>query len=346
MLGKRSGIWVVATWAIVSAVWPARAVEPVTSEPFTAVEVQRYTDLDVKKIQELTNEDLADYVRLRARDLALRPERPRPGDEIGHYAMQALGQPYRIKSWRHDLTEVDCVTFQERCIALALAVDWRSYHLLTDRIRHKDGDARFAARNVYPLADWVPSNAWLFEDVTAKLGVPAATFDLEVERRKRALADIRAGYVAPAEVNVETVPEVEWLSQTYVASEHIYDALPALRTGDLAFVIHARRLPGRPLKQFCDHVGILVRDESDLVTFVHAAPPQVRQEYMLNFLERCPWVSGFKFLRLRDNARELVTAELERTGAGKSVPAPADQDSTNRTLRQSRGLELRAVDKQ
>ena len=338
MLGNRRGVAVVGVSMMAVVVWPARAVEPVVVEPFTATEVQRYVGLDAKRIHALTNEDLADYVRLRAKDLALRVTRPSAADEIGHYALQSLDQPYRLQAWRHDLTDVDCVTFQERCIALALATDWQSYLLLSDRIRHKGGDVRFAARNVYPLADWVPNNAWLFEDITAKLGVPVSTFNLEVQRRKRVLADLRADYIAPVDVDVESVPEVEWLPQTYVADAHMYEALPKLRTGDLAFVIHERPHRAPTIKRFCDHVGIIVRDEGDFVTFVHAAPPKVRQEYLLNFLDRCSWVSGLKFLRLRENARELVTAELKSMDARTLVPGPAEQDLKNRELRAARGL--------
>ena len=346
MLGNRCGMWMAATWAIVLAISPAHAVEPAAVEPLTSLEVQRYAELDARKIQGMTNVDLAEYVRLRARDRALQPQLSNTADEIGHYALQAIDQPYRLQAWRHDLTDADCVTFLERCISLALAEDWQSYLLLTDRLRHKDGNVKYAARNVYPLADWVPNNAWLFEDITDRLAVPVSSFDLGIERKKRILAEIQAGRISREDltVDVDAMPAKELLPQTFTLRADLELALPSLRTGDLAFVIRKKEVGGLLPWYYSDHMGLIVVSDKGEVTFVHAAPPRVRQEPLGGFLRRCTWVGGLKFLRLRENAREFVKAELELMATKAAILTPAEQDAKNRALRSAQGLPLRSVD--
>ncbi|MBN1491419.1 MAG: DUF1460 domain-containing protein [Phycisphaerae bacterium] len=318
-------------------------IDPVAAGLVTREELQRYDDLDSKRIQDFTNVDLADYVELRNRGADTRNPRGSAAEEIGCYAIKSLKQPYRAAAGRFDLAESDCVTFQERCIALGLATDWRSYHLLCNRLRHKDGVLKYANRNVYPLADWIPNNAWLFEDITDKLGVPASTFDLGLQRKKRLVAQIAAGRIAPADLDVDvaSMPETELVPQTYVARKHVAKVCEALRTGDLVFVIRRKQAKGTAPWYFCDHVGVIFRSREDTVTIVHAVHPNVHQEPLIELMTRCPWVGGFKFVRLRDDAAVIADAELRRIHLSLPTVQPSEQDVSTAALRSARGIPLR-----
>ena len=320
-------------------------IDPVAAELVTREELQRYDDLDSKRIQDFTNVDLADYVELRNRGADMRNPRGSAAEEIGCYAIKALKQPYRAGAGCFDLAESDCVTFQERCIALGLATDWRSYHLLCNRLRHKDGVLKYANRNVYPLADWIPNNAWLFEDITEHLGVPAATFDLGVYRKKRILAQIAVGNIAREDIatDIDAMPDKEVIPQTYISGQHVEATLPALRTGDLVFVICERRADGLAPWYCCDHIGVIARGARDQVMFVHSVPKYVREEPLTWFMRSAPGVVGFKFLRLRPDAGALVDAELQRIERTMPLVNPFAQDAETAAQRRERGLPVREL---
>ena len=51
-------------------------------------------------------------------------------------------------------------------------------------------------------------------------------------------------------------------------------------------------------------MGIIIVDEYEGdVSILHSAPNEVRQEPLMEFAMGYSWVSGFKFLRLPDDAR-------------------------------------------
>jgi len=68
-----------------------------------------------------------------------------------------------------DLTRVDCVTFCEQSLALALAPNYEQAFVLLQKLRYKNGEIKMETRNHYFMADWVPNNRWLVKDVTAEI---------------------------------------------------------------------------------------------------------------------------------------------------------------------------------
>lgn len=187
MLRNRYGIWVVGVSMVVATVSPGGAAEPGTPEPLTAAELQEFQSLDAKAVHELNNEQLADCVQLGSRLRASSELPPSPADLAGRWATKSLGQAYRGGAWSFDTKEADCVTFTERCIALACARDWPTYYRILQCLRYKDGVVDVLEKNFFPLADWVPNNAWLLDDLTDHLSAPVRTFNLEVDRRGKIL---------------------------------------------------------------------------------------------------------------------------------------------------------------
>lgn len=123
----------------------------------------------------------------------------------------------------------------------------------------------------------------------------------------------------------------------FIPRDRIRDVLPQLATGDVCLVMRKYTPARKPISYDCDHLGIIVRTPDDTVMLLHSAPPKVRQETLAGFLEQFPRVAGFKFLRTRDDAFALVTAELARVGTAIAVRAAADEDQRARVLRARRG---------
>ncbi len=95
-------------------------------------------------------------------------------EKMRRLAYLALGTPYQPQAWEgkptFNLKDVDCVTFVEQIVALALASDKSSLVPTLLRLRFKDGVIGPLTRNHFIAADWLPNNFHFLEDVTQLLG--------------------------------------------------------------------------------------------------------------------------------------------------------------------------------
>lgn len=306
----------------------------------TAGEQARFNELEARPIQTLSNVELAEFLELRTRARRAAPEQPKAGDEAGWLAVRSLGQEFRLNAVQFDLAEGDCVSFVNRTLALSMASDWQSYYLLVERIRHKDGLVQYRNRNFFTLGDWMPNNAWLLSDITTQLGSDGTwpiQFFTHVIRPK--VFDERPA--APGSKFVRVTfkgsdyqsPNSELVTDTFVPAGYMTYVLDDLRTGDVVLVL--RSAAGGHLG--CDHMGLIIRGAADDVTLVHSVPPSVRQEPLLGFLDRCKWVVGLRFLRIRDDARELAAREVSRMAEKAGIKPPEIQDHEVSVLRARRG---------
>ncbi len=308
-------------------------------ERLSPAELQRYQDLDSRTIQAMRNTDLGDYLSLRERVVAGEGQRFIAHDEVGRMGRRALGQAFRLNAVQFDLGEGDCVSFVNRTLAMSLAKDWNSYYLLTERLRHKDGVVDYKNRNFFTLADWLPNNAWLLDDITAQLGPadnrPAQEFTHVVRPKvfdeRPAAPGSRFTRITFRGSDYKS-PDKETRTDSYVPTERIPEVLRNLRTGDVVLVLR----PANGGHMGCDHMGLIVREDAGEPDILHSAPPYVRQEPIGAFLRRCKWVSGLKFLRLKDNARDLVVQEVARMTGKATVLSPAEEDTKVQSMRARR----------
>jgi hypothetical protein len=65
----------------------------------------------------------------------------------------------------------DCTTFVETLTALSISDSWDDFKTSLNRIRYKDGEVSFVARNHFTDLDWIPNNvrAGIYRDVTESL---------------------------------------------------------------------------------------------------------------------------------------------------------------------------------
>lgn len=308
-------------------------------EEITFEERTRFLELDERTIHQFSNMDLAEYLQLRTKATRAAPQQPHPREEAGRAARRTLGQPFRLNAVQFDPAEGDCVSCVNRQLALSLAWDWQSYVILVERIRHKDGIVEYKNRNFFTLQDWLPNNtAWLLDDITGDIGPamdpPAKRFTYPVRPK---LFDERPAAPGSKFVRItfkgwdRSSGRTEIWPSLYVPTERIHDVLPDLTDGDVVLVL--REAPEGHLD--CDHMGMIVRD-GDLVELAHSVPPDAIREPLMSFLGRCHWIVGLKFLRLRENAREIAEHEVARLASSVAIPTPAAQDAKNAKLRAQR----------
>lgn len=316
----------------------SRAAEPLSGE-----QQARYAALEAKDVTKFTNVDMGDYLALRRQALAADGETPDPAEEVGRYALRAVGQPFRLNAVRFDWTESDCVVLVQRCLAAALATDWTSFRLIADRICHRNGVVDYRERNFATLGDWLPNNiAWLLEDITGQLG-PAGTPVAETFThvvRPKVFAEVPTGSGGQA---IRTVfkgsdfdpGRKEVRTDSFVPWKAIPGVLPQLRTGDVVLALY--NAAGGHLG--CDHMGVIVRGEDGTVNLVHSGPPRVRQEELGGYAKRFARLAGFKFLRLRGDARQRAAEEAVKMAVHFTAPDAASEDVRVEAMARNRALQ-------
>ncbi len=223
------------------------------------------------------------------------------------YSQRALGTPYRwfplgegpqAKYDRGpliDFSRVDCLTFCEQILAMALADHYDEMFHRLQRLRYREGVIDIRARNHFMLADWLPNNAWLFEDITATIGG-----GLCVEMRKTIdrAAVLRQKGVPKNELTA--IPPPQTLAIKYIPEADLPAIKTKLQAGDLAVVIQSR--PGI----FAAHLGFLLRDGDGRIFFRNASARRgvkkvVDEDFddLVRFLRRNPSWVGMVFWRAR-----------------------------------------------
>ncbi|HOS43418.1 MAG TPA: DUF1460 domain-containing protein [Armatimonadota bacterium] len=158
-----------------------------------------------------------------------------------------------------DFGRVDCVTYVEQTLALALAKDQAGFAETLRRIRYKDGAVDFRARNHFFVSDWLPANAWCVRDVTAEVGGEA------VKTMEKTIA--RKAFFAGKGVNTD-LPD-EQAATPYIPRDAVGAAVQRMKEGDIAiFVIST---PGI----IAGHVGLL-RVKNGVLQLQHAGSAEGR----------------------------------------------------------------------
>ena len=62
------------------------------------------------------------------------------------------------------------MSFCEHVLALSISDSWDHFFNNLQQIRYKDGIIGMKSRNHYTMADWLPENNWIIEDVSKKVG--------------------------------------------------------------------------------------------------------------------------------------------------------------------------------
>ncbi len=67
-------------------------------------------------------------------------------------------------------TQTNCMVLCEHSLAMAISDSWDNFFNNLQQLRYRDGIIGIKTRNHYTMADWVPENSWILDDVTQKAG--------------------------------------------------------------------------------------------------------------------------------------------------------------------------------
>lgn len=261
-----------------------------------------------KRLYQLDEAGLSDLLK------HLHASQPDPIKRIATLARMGIGQPYQIYLLGefpfedHDpdplycLTKSDCVTFCEHIFSMALADSFDTFLQNLQRLRYRDGQIGMLTRNHFTVADWDRNNAFLFEDLTAKLGDAKAAVPLtQVCKRARFFAKFGIG---------QDIPD-EPIEDHYIPKANVPGILNELRTADFINIIR-----GDEKSQWAGHTGLIMLADDAAVNFLHSVQPVVREQPLLEYLESDRRCVGIKVLRLRDNPESRLRQAVE---SGKSA---------------------------
>jgi hypothetical protein len=108
----------------------------------------------------------------------------------------ALYEPWPLVNFQ----ETNCMALCEHVLALSISDSWDNFFNNLQHIRYKDGIIGMRTRNHYTMADWLPENSWLLENVSRKIGgTSAQTVTRTISHthffRTKGITDLR--YVLP-----------------------------------------------------------------------------------------------------------------------------------------------------
>ncbi len=223
------------------------------------------------------------------------------------YSERAKGTPYRWfplgegakgkydRDPLIDFTRVDCLTFCEQTLAMALSQNSDEMFQILQRLRYRDGDIDIRKRNHFTISDWLPNNSWLVEDVTVVIGGDLCTDMTKTIDRKAAM---RKNGVPEKELTA--IPPPQTMTVQYIPEEHLPVIKAKLQGNEIGCVVQSR--PGIIVA----HLGFVLRDGAGRVFYRNAsARPGVKRvtdedfDDLVKFLKRNPSWVGVIFLRVR-----------------------------------------------
>jgi hypothetical protein len=241
------------------------------------------------------------------------------------YSERALGTPYRWfplgegpqgkydRKSLVDFARADCFTFCEQLLAMALADHYDEMFQRLQRLRYRDGNIDIRWRNHFTIADWLPNNSWLVENITAKIGNELC---VEMTKSIERAAMLRKKGVPLKEL--AAIPPPQTMTIKYIPEAHLPAIAPKLEGGEIAVVIQNR--PGI----FAAHLGFILRDRAGRIYFRNASARRgvkkvVDEDFgdLVKFLRRNPSWVGMVFLRVRPefmNRPELVARDKLKAG--------------------------------
>ena len=148
--------------------------------------------------------------------------------------------------------ETNCMVYCEHVLALSISDSWDNFFNNLQQIRYKDGLIGMKTRNHYTMADWMPENNWILDDVSAKVGgeyTASMTRTISHENffRGKGMDDLRY-------IKLDRSITVE-----YVPMEHMADVKPRIKDGDIVAILYANQD-----NVFSAHMLMIVEKEGEL----------------------------------------------------------------------------------
>ncbi len=189
-----------------------------------------------------------------------------------------------------DLTRVDCVTFCEQSLAMAMSSDYASAFKTLQKIRYKNGEVKMECRNHYTMADWTVNNRWFLTDVTPQM--PQHQMLTRTISHKQLFANQKFEGIAVREPD-------RTLKVAYIPEDRLMEILPNLRSGDVGVLI--QNMDGI----FAAHTGFMFKQANGKWIYRNATsigPKVVTDtpfEVLVDSLKNSKRLIGMSFIRPR-----------------------------------------------
>ena len=232
-----------------------------------------------------------------------------PVARIERASAQALGTPYRLGPLGEgegapydskpliDFKAVDCVTFCEQTLALALSSSYQETVETLQKIRYKNGEIKMECRNHYTLADWTVNNQWLMQDMTATL--PGHQWLTRTISHQKLFA-------AQHFEGIQVREPDRQIKAAYIPENQLMAVLPHLKSGDMAVLIQDHE------GIFAAHTGFMIQKSGQWV-FRNATSIGSKQvvdtpfEVLVDSLKKSKRLIGMSFIRPRAEAFRAVS---------------------------------------
>lgn len=234
-----------------------------------------------------------------------------PGDAVVSFAMKFIDVPYKggtlegsPEKLRVNVDSVDCTTFVEMMMALAMTVDqrrqtWRDFAFNLQSLRYRGGEVNGYPSRLHYICDWAIDNIHRgnFTDVTTsfpRYGYIVKTIDFMSANADRypALSDPEAlTGIKNVEIGYRS-HRFPYLKATDTSSK---DIMAEFRNGDIvAFTTKVKNLD-------VTHMGVIVvKDDVPYVLHASSSAGKVvlSDKPLSAFLKRNPGMTGVRVFRL------------------------------------------------
>ncbi len=241
---------------------------------------------DLKRLYQLSSEELGGLIEeLRAKRIE---------ERIKRLCSMALGTPYQPQPWEGSSTfhlqSMDCLTFVEEIMALALAPDRGALLPTLRRLRFKNGEVGPFTRNHFITADWLPNNSTFLEDITPLLGGSDTRFIEKYINKKEFFR--KRGLTWDGEPTT-------YIKSAYLPRSMLPSLLPSFPPLTIVAVVKERP------DVVITHLGFGLHDSPTVVGFIHTSQEMkmVAKTDLLYYIKKDREILGIKVIRLQDKWR-------------------------------------------
>jgi hypothetical protein len=193
---------------------------------------------DIQKVYEMSNHQIDSLLQVNSVKNLTVTER------MVFYSGIFLGMPYNLTCAGDgpyalleteplvNFQETNCMVYCEHVLAMSISDSWDNFFNNLQHIRYKDGIIGMRTRNHYTMADWLPENKWLLDDVTSLIGGDRTrqftrTISHNTFFAGKGISDLR--YVKPdRDVTID-----------YIPMNALPDIRDNIRSGDIMALIYA-----------------------------------------------------------------------------------------------------------
>ncbi len=124
----------------------------------------------------------------------------------------------------------NCMSYCEHVLALSISDNWENFFNNLQQIRYKDGMIGIKTRNHYTMADWLPENSWLLENVSDRVGGKYASSVTRTISHKKF-------FKAKGMKYLDYVKEDRTIKVDYIPLDKFDQIIGNLKTGDILVLI-------------------------------------------------------------------------------------------------------------